>query len=170
MRGAGTVTRGREVVVRQAFGDLIVQGRAGAGRWLCRCECGRTTRVLTRNLLSGNTRSCGEHRPYSADDSGMAAYKAAHTRVAQVRGTARQYRCANCGEAQAEEWAFDWEHTPEARRRVTTHDYGFSSDPADYLPLCVQCHRRTDPHAKAQRIAYEHGARPLWEPLEDQHG
>lgn len=28
--------------------------------WLCRCECGNETKVSTRNLTSGNTKSCGK--------------------------------------------------------------------------------------------------------------
>lgn len=28
-------------------------------RWLCRCDCGRTTRVRTHDLLRGASRSCG---------------------------------------------------------------------------------------------------------------
>lgn len=48
------------------FGGLCVikksekkhKGKHGV-RWLCKCECGRTTVVLTERLNSGNTRSCG---------------------------------------------------------------------------------------------------------------
>lgn len=28
-------------------------------RWLCRCDCGVTRRVLTKNLAGGITKSCG---------------------------------------------------------------------------------------------------------------
>lgn len=28
-------------------------------RWLCRCDCGTTRRVLTKNLREGVTKSCG---------------------------------------------------------------------------------------------------------------
>lgn len=27
--------------------------------WLCRCDCGKETRVRVGNLVSGNTQSCG---------------------------------------------------------------------------------------------------------------
>jgi hypothetical protein len=36
--------------------------RSGGSRvalWTCRCECGRELKVLSNNLLTGNTRSCG---------------------------------------------------------------------------------------------------------------
>lgn len=52
------------------FGCLAVleyAGLRGATRkrthWHCRCECGNTTVVATRNLRSGNTKSCGCGQP-----------------------------------------------------------------------------------------------------------
>jgi hypothetical protein len=45
------------------FGMLEVIERAGSRRgralWLCRCGCGRETRVTTDKLTGANTRSCG---------------------------------------------------------------------------------------------------------------
>lgn len=45
------------------FTRLTVLRKAGAkqGRtaWLCQCECGRKTIVLTHRLTTGHTRSCG---------------------------------------------------------------------------------------------------------------
>lgn len=34
-------------------------GADGRPRWLCKCDCGRTTIVSASNLRSGKTRSCG---------------------------------------------------------------------------------------------------------------
>lgn len=35
----------------------------GCVRWLCRCECGNLTVVISGNLVSGHTTSCGCIRP-----------------------------------------------------------------------------------------------------------
>jgi hypothetical protein len=47
----------------QTFGRLQTLGPAqslnGKTCWLCRCACGRETTVPTRNLRSGQTKSCG---------------------------------------------------------------------------------------------------------------
>ena len=45
----------------QKFGDLTVIDYAGHGKWNCQCSCGKTTTVITHNLKSGSTKSCG-HR------------------------------------------------------------------------------------------------------------
>ena len=34
-------------------------GRYRRTAWICRCDCGKTVRVLTADLRTGNTRSCG---------------------------------------------------------------------------------------------------------------
>lgn len=41
------------------FGKLLVKEWAGNSRWLCLCDCGKNTLVLTANLNRGNTTSCG---------------------------------------------------------------------------------------------------------------
>lgn len=47
----------------QVFGRLTVISRAGSksGRvlWACECQCGRTTEVVSHDLTSGHTTSCG---------------------------------------------------------------------------------------------------------------
>ena len=68
-------------------------------------------------------------------------YRAVHDRLRRERGPARGYLCDRCGEP-ALDWAFQYpegriEICPDTRRR-------FSSDPADYLPLCRSCHLRMD--------------------------
>lgn len=53
----------RKDLTGMRFGKLTVLEPAGArsGRtaWLCRCDCGKETVVLTINLLAGRTKSCG---------------------------------------------------------------------------------------------------------------
>ena len=57
-----------EDLTGKRFGKLTVIKRAGnyirpngkkVPRWLCRCDCGKETEVLARNLKSGCTKSCG---------------------------------------------------------------------------------------------------------------
>lgn len=48
----------------QYFGRLLAMSRAGRDKhrhaiWLCRCECGKETKVSRVNLIGGGTRSCG---------------------------------------------------------------------------------------------------------------
>ena len=39
--------------------DKTFESGAKATQWLCKCECGRYTKVLALNLKTGNTQSCG---------------------------------------------------------------------------------------------------------------
>lgn len=43
----------------QRFGRLLAVRRVPGGKWLCRCDCGAKTKVITNSLRAGNTRSCG---------------------------------------------------------------------------------------------------------------
>ncbi|BDR66982.1 AP2 domain-containing protein [Clostridium tetani] len=50
--------------IGERFGRLIVLARAendkhGHAQWLCKCDCGNEKVVVSNNLISGNTRSCG---------------------------------------------------------------------------------------------------------------
>jgi hypothetical protein len=63
MRKTGTlecsVTR---IKTGDRFGRLVVQFRATEHhphRWSCRCNCGNISEVMTGNLSSGHTKSCG---------------------------------------------------------------------------------------------------------------
>lgn len=75
VRPVGPVKRGRRAPSPHAF-DLTgrVSGLLKAERpegytkrneltWLCRCDCGRTTVVRSRDLRSGHIRSCGPGCP-----------------------------------------------------------------------------------------------------------
>lgn len=51
-------------IIGKRFGKLTVLRRGennsrGEARWVCKCDCGRETLVITNNLNCGNTRSCG---------------------------------------------------------------------------------------------------------------
>jgi hypothetical protein len=48
----------------EVFGRLTVVRRVGSDQhkramWLCRCQCGAERHVISTNLQSGNTTSCG---------------------------------------------------------------------------------------------------------------
>lgn len=45
---------GRLTVIERAENDKL-----GNAKWLCKCDCGKTTVVLGRSLREGKTRSCG---------------------------------------------------------------------------------------------------------------
>lgn len=49
----------RQDLTGQRFNKLVVAQWGGNSRWLCRCDCGGETLVLTANLKRGNTGSCG---------------------------------------------------------------------------------------------------------------
>lgn len=60
----------------QRFGKLTVVERAentkeGKAKWLCRCECGKTTTVTRSNLRSGQTTSCGCFLKETIEKHGM---------------------------------------------------------------------------------------------------
>lgn len=49
----------RQDLTGERFGKLVVRKWLGRSHWLCLCDCGRETKVLTANLKRDNTRSCG---------------------------------------------------------------------------------------------------------------
>lgn len=53
----------KENLLNQVFGQLTVIGEAekknNLAAWLCQCSCGNTCIVNSKNLKSGNTKSCG---------------------------------------------------------------------------------------------------------------
>ena len=51
-------TFGRLTVLRRVK-DHVTSGGKHMVRWLCRCECGNICHVLSSNLKSGITKSCG---------------------------------------------------------------------------------------------------------------
>lgn len=52
-------------LTNQKFGKLtaikiVGQDKNKNNLWLCKCECGRYTKVITKNLMYGNSKSCGK--------------------------------------------------------------------------------------------------------------
>ena len=49
---------GKKFARLNVTGNFILT-KQGRRKWECRCDCGKTTWVVTNNLLSGKTKSCG---------------------------------------------------------------------------------------------------------------
>lgn len=47
-------------LIGQRFKHLqVIDYNEDSKKWICKCDCGKTTEVKTSNLTSGNTKSCG---------------------------------------------------------------------------------------------------------------
>lgn len=82
----------------QRFGRLTAvepEGRDKHGNvlWRCRCDCGGTSIVVTRNLLNSNSTSCGCRRRETTS-SALTTHGASRTR-AYVALKNAEYRCSN---------------------------------------------------------------------------
>lgn len=53
------IRKPRSNLIGKRFGKLLVVSWANNSRWNCLCDCGRETQVLTANLATRNTSSCG---------------------------------------------------------------------------------------------------------------
>lgn len=140
---------GRLVVLRRAPNYVAPSG-GQAARWVCRCECGNVTTVISNDLRQGTTRSCGclqresLRAPRANRGSDDISYSTAHVRVARVRGKPSAYECIDCrGEAQ--QWSHVW--GPRSRRCPRSGRW-YSPDPMSYVPRCIPCHKRADLAAK----------------------
>lgn len=49
---------GRLTAISYEIGNVGTQGQRKA-YWICKCDCGKTIKTLSRNLTTGNTSSCG---------------------------------------------------------------------------------------------------------------
>lgn len=99
-------------------------------------ECGRT---------QPNGKECATCRREIL--SRPCAYSTAHNRLRAMRGPARDWFCARCGD-RAEQWAYREGSPREIRgdvpvtrrgKRYVSH-MAWSPDPADYVALCAPCH------------------------------
>lgn len=81
--------------------------------------------------------TCGLHRGAVFRDS----YESRHNRLNRARGSAAKHLCARCEQVPAKNWA-----------AIHTED---GDDPwADYVPLCLVCHRAYDKHGAALKRNY----------------
>ncbi|GAA3947974.1 hypothetical protein [Microbacterium soli] len=127
----------------ERFGALVVaeyipaKRSEGGSLWLCRCDCGRVTRVRTGDLRRGSAQSCGGAHHRYQDVIGIGG---AHDRVKRMHGSASQHRCVDCG-GLAAHWSYD--HRDE-NERIDDKRGPYSLDPAHYEARCVPCHKRFD--------------------------
>ena len=74
----------------QRFGKLTVLRSAedinGRTAWVCRCDCGQETVVMTNNLRSGRSRSCGGHPNTKIARKAMAAKRMRRNDTGSVPG------------------------------------------------------------------------------------
>lgn len=118
--------------------------------WICRCECGRLTSVLGKNLRKGLTVSCGCYRREQAAERIQAvskgqfrekhprwqgenvSYRYAHVWVSRQKD--KTGICFQCGAERYTEWA---NIHPEREH---------SRNLDDYQEFCKPCHMRLDGH------------------------
>ena len=88
-------------LTNKKFGRLTVEKRQGSSKdhralWLCKCECGKTKIVSTKDLTSSRVKSCGclafEHNSNMGKNSGT-HYKR-NTRLYRIWANMKQ-RCYN---------------------------------------------------------------------------
>lgn len=80
------------------FGRLLVVDRAGSDKaknatWRCRCDCGKEKVVSSRDLIAGDTRSCGCLQRELVKER-MTTHKASKTRLYRVWAGIKN-RCYN---------------------------------------------------------------------------
>ncbi|MCB7135352.1 hypothetical protein [Cellulosimicrobium marinum] len=138
-------------LIKRKFGTLWVIGRADArnrhAHWKCWCfTCKRTVIVASQNLLSGNTKTCGDRsvHPRTAAPS----YPGVHRAVAKRWGSSSEWFC-ECG-SQAQTWSYkgndpDELLTPGGYRFTASTDFRF------WEPLCIACHHAKDAQRRAAR-------------------
>ena len=76
----------------ERFGNLVAlkidYERSSKGKvfWVCKCDCGKTTSVLSSSLANGNTRSCGCLQKRAAAETGKhtATHHKSKTRLYRV--------------------------------------------------------------------------------------
>ena len=128
----------RRNLIEQRFGELEVIAELDEGHWLCRCDCGRESRVRGWSLTSGGTTTCGDGPTHRRAE--MVGYSAAHARARRDKGPAKEYTCTDCGSP-----AHHWSYTHADPMEVVGEDgCAYSLNSAYYVPRCVPCHKAFD--------------------------
>jgi hypothetical protein len=95
-----------KVLLGRRFGRLVVQSLFGQNKakkaiWNCICDCGEMTQVVSNNLKSGGTISCGcTQKIIASASSSISSRKHGHGRRKRRTGTYRSWmsmrtRCNN---------------------------------------------------------------------------
>lgn len=129
MRGDGNPMRRAEVAEKV--------GAAHRGRAKPQAQRDKIAATLRGRRASETTRAKMQNP--------AAGYQAAHRRLDTTRGKIKTQTCEHCGSG-AQHWALKtgrgFSGTWQGKLRR------WSYDPADYLPLCIRCHRRYDAAAR----------------------
>lgn len=146
------------------FNRLVVTGRTEYRKkrkvWECRCECGGTAWVASTQIRLERPKSCGcwqrevmrrlnqarRNKPLKE----VVKYKAAHTRVLNLRGRAAQHACVDCS-GQAYDWSYNGRDPNELTQEVDGYLMTYSPNPAYYEARCRLCHRAFDLKKKTNR-------------------
>ena len=162
--------RGRPItdLTGQRYGRLTVLSLApdhthGMARWLCRCDCNRTTTVRGGNLRNGNTRSCGhcglyqrktpafqrERQPtYSMQRSQIHDRIAGlRDRVDEIRATAYPQLVSATNDAIT--------HLMAAYRAMLWDDFQRSHENCDRAQACIENIIRDDTQQQHERTPSE---------------
>lgn len=75
-------------------------------------------------------------------------YRAMHRRMDAVYGSARTYRCVDCGSIAAH-WSYTGDDPAEL---LSTHGCKYSVYPEFYTPRCVPCHWAHDKEQRALAV------------------
>lgn len=125
----------------ERFGSLVVLDRDGV-YWVCRCDCGGTTKVRAGDLNRGSVTTCGDSATHHRIP--VVGYSGAHCRVRRDLGAAADHSCVDCGK-QAKHWSYDHKDAAELYDVVTGgYVVAYSLDAEHYEPRCVPCHKRYD--------------------------
>lgn len=80
-------------------------------------------------------------------------YDDVHKMLRDTRGSASEYRCAECGDW-AHEWAYQHSAGDSELYGGEGTTYPYSTDPSDYAPMCKSCHRSLDQRLRWQDPAH----------------
>lgn len=127
----------------QRFGSLVVTDQRVGRFWICKCDCGATTRADTGNLNRGSKISCGDSKAHHRKD--FVSYSGAHERVRNDRGPADRLPCVGCNRP-AQHWSYNHDDPDELHEDGLTsrRTVAYSQKPDHYSPRCVTCHKRFD--------------------------
>lgn len=79
----------------------------------------------------------------SRADGELLSYGAVHRRLRKSRGSARNFRCVDCG-GPAAQWSYDGNDPEELYGPSGRNISPYSTDPDRYQPRCSACHGRYD--------------------------
>lgn len=83
----------RTQLAGQRFGLYTAVSYFGEGKWICQCDCGKKSNVVTSNLLRGQSKSCGCRKP-EVSRQNMLRHGLADSRIHRSWMSMRQ-RCLN---------------------------------------------------------------------------